>query len=80
MGLLPRVRPHVFDEVTGRWGFSPVCVRMCVVRPLDIEKALPHVSQRCGFSPVCVRMCAVSLPDSEKTIRMQPDMRSQLAC
>ena len=37
------------------------CVRMCMVRLPDSEKALPHSKHRYGRFPVCNLMCAVSL-------------------
>ena len=38
-------------------GRSPLCVRMCLVRLLDVEEALPHVEYLNGRSPLCTRMC-----------------------
>jgi len=32
----------VLPYVSQRWGFPPVCVRMCLTRSPDVEKALPH--------------------------------------
>ena len=38
-------------------GFSPVWVRMCIVRLPDSAKVSPHSLHSNGFSPVWVRMC-----------------------
>jgi hypothetical protein len=46
--------------------FSPLCVRLCLVKLPLIEKRRPHSSQANGFSPLCVRLCVFKLPLCEK--------------
>ena len=55
MRPLPCMGPRVRSQASGlrerlaayltNIGFSPVCVRMCLVRSPGIENVLPHVSQ-----------------------------------
>jgi hypothetical protein len=50
------------------YGWSPVCVRLCVVRLVVCEKRSPQpsCSQAYGCSPVCVRLCDVRWPVCEQ--------------
>lgn len=51
--------PNRFPQISHCKGFSPVCVRMCMVRALCCLKRAPHpgCSHFHGFSPEWVRMC-----------------------
>ena len=54
---------YVHFGVGQEYGFSPVCVRLCLVRSELVLKAAaqaPKPRQTKGQSPVCVRRCTVS--------------------
>ena len=53
------LRPHLSQAN----GFSPVCVRMWVVRWSDLVNLLMQIWQRKGLSPVCLLICLVSSSD-----------------
>lgn len=48
------------------YGFSPLCIRKCLVSVELSEKAFLHALQRYGRSPECVRMWVVTLELWEK--------------
>uniref|UniRef100_A0A3P9L1X5 Uncharacterized protein n=1 Tax=Oryzias latipes TaxID=8090 RepID=A0A3P9L1X5_ORYLA len=51
----------LFPQASQEKSFSPVCVRMWMVRWLLLLKRLPQVWQGKGLSPVCVRVCRSSV-------------------
>ena len=59
-------------------GFSPVCVRVWVLRELACEALYPQSShwQTNGFSPVCVRLWTLSLPVVEALCPQSPNWQA----
>lgn len=54
---------NVFPQISQAYGFSPVWIRLCVVRVPDWLKLFPQISQMYGFSPVCVLWWVFNGPD-----------------
>ena len=48
------------------YGFSPLCVRLCLSKFDVREKEESHISQEYGISPLCVRLCLSKFDVREK--------------
>ena len=58
--LLPNCL-NILPHTSHLYGFTPVCVRMCMAKACFLPNDLPQMSQQCDFTPVCVRMCVVKV-------------------
>lgn len=66
--FLSSLRANFLPQKSQANGFSPVCVRMWVVRWSLRLKFLMHIRHWKGLWPVWMRMCLVSSSDLEKRL------------
>ena len=59
------------------YGFSPVCVRTCLVKFILHLNFLPHSLHSNGFSPVCVRIWSINSCFCENDLQATPEKRQQ---
>lgn len=69
--FLSSLRANFLPQKSQAKGFSPVCVRMCVVRWSLRLKLRIHIRHWKGLCPVWMRMCRVSSSERENR-RSQP--------
>lgn len=59
---------HLFPHKLHSWLLIPLCVLLCAIKLVYLEKALPQMEQTKLFSLACARVCSNNLNDCENDL------------